>query len=167
VLTKNQVKEELSIAYMHAIAAQLGFSCECPRRDMDSVDIEIKAHGKLSIDSTIYSPEIKFQLKATSGIDIRGDQIHFALPVKNYNDLRANSMTPRLLVVFELPEDETTWLIHSPQGMSLKKCAYWLNLAGAKETHNKDKKTIHIPLAQVLSPHKLYELMLLASQEEL
>lgn len=65
MLTENQRKEELSVAYIHAIAAKVGFSCERPKIDMDSVDVEIKAHGKLAVDSTFNSAEIKVQLKAT------------------------------------------------------------------------------------------------------
>ena len=166
MLTDNQIKEELSVAYIHAIAAKVGFSCERPKIDMDSVDVEIKAHGNLVVDSTIYSPEIKVQLKATASINIIGDKIHFQLPVNNYNDLRSKSMTPRLLVIFELPTDKLLWLNHSEQELIMQKCAYWINLHGKPETDNQTI-TVHIPIQNILSPDKLYELMVLASKEEL
>lgn len=167
MLTENQIKEELSIAYIHAIAAKVGFSCERPKIDMDSIDVEIKSHGYLSPNSTLYSPEIKLQLKATSNININDDNIHFSLPVNNYNDLRSNSMTPRLLVIFELPEDKTEWLQHSAEELIMRKCAYWVNLNGEPETSNQSTVTVKIPKQQVLSPDELYQLMLSASREEL
>lgn len=166
MLTDNQRKEELSVAYIHAIAAKVGFSCERPKIDMDSVDVEIKAHGKLAVDSTFNSPEIKVQLKATAAIKIIGDNIHFPLPINNYNDLRSKSMTPRLLVVFELPTNELLWLNHSEQELIMQKCAYWINLHG-KQATDSQTITVHIPTQNILSPDKLHELMVLASKEEL
>jgi hypothetical protein len=167
LLTENQIKEELSIAYIHAIAAKVGFSCERPKTDMDSVDVEIKSHGKLDNDSTIYSPEIKLQLKSTSCINIIGDNIHFSLPINNYDDLRSNSMTPRLLVIFELPVNKEEWIHHTSEELIMRKCAYWVNLSGEPDTQNQSSVTVKIPKQQVLSPDELYQLMLSASKEEL
>ena len=167
MLTENQIKEELSIAYIHAIAAKVGFSCERPKTDMDSVDIEIKSHGKLTNDSTIYSPEIKLQLKSTSCINVIGDNIHFSLPINNYDDLRSNSMTPRLLVIFELPVNKEEWIQHTTEELIMRKCAYWVNLYGEPDTQNQSNITVKIPKQQVLSPEELYQLMLSASKEEL
>ena len=75
-------------------------------------------------------------------------------------------MTPRLLVIFELPTDKLLWLNHSEQELIMQKCAYWINLHGKPETDNQTI-TVHIPIQNILSPDKLYELMVLASKEEL
>ncbi len=167
MLTENQTKEELSIAYIHAIAAKIGFSCERPKTDMDSVDVEIKSHGYLTHDSIIYSPEIKLQLKSTSCINMIGDNIHFSLPVNNYEALRSNSMTPRLLVIFELPTNKDDWIHHTSEELIMRKCTYWVNLSGEPDTQNQSSVTVKIPKQQVLSPDELYQLMLSASKEEL
>jgi hypothetical protein len=167
LLTENQIKEELSVAYIHAIAAKVGFSCERPKIDMDSVDVEIKSHGYLTHDSTIYSPEIKLQLKSTSCINMIGDNIHFSLQINNYEALRSNSMTPRLLVIFELPANKDDWIHHTSEELIMRKCAYWVNLSGKPDTQNQSSVTVKIPKQQVLSPNELYQLMLSASKEEL
>ena len=41
---------------------------------------------------------------------MRENHVAFPLPVKNFNELRLNSMLPRLLVVFLLPADPGLWL---------------------------------------------------------
>lgn len=167
LLTENQVKEELSIAYLHAIAAKAGFSCEKLRVDMDSIDIIIGANGLLDKDSTLYSPEIKLQLKASSVILPTHGLIHFQLPIKNYNDLRHKSTSPRLLALLLLPDNAAEWLEHTEDELILKKCVYWLNLYGMPDTDNQVTITVKIPTANVLSPNIIKDLMLKASKEDL
>ena len=166
MLSPNRIKEEINLAYVLAIAAQNAFSTDFPRVDADSVDATIQYNGLLKADSTLYSPEIKLQLKATSNAHIVDSNIHFPLPIKNYNDLRANSGTPRLLVILCLPELETDWLVHSSSQLILKKCAYYLNLKGMPQKTNSTTVTVHVPLSNVFSPDSLYELMIKASNGE-
>ena len=168
MLSENKIKEEISLAYVAAIAAVKGFATEITRVDNDSVDAEICCNGYLAPDeSSLYSPSIKLQLKASSNIHICEEAIHFPLPIKNYNDLRAKSATPRLLVVLCLPENKTEWLTHSTEELIMRKCAYYLNLHGYPETGNETSVTVKIPLINVFSPDSLYDLMLKTSKEEL
>ena len=167
MLTENKIKEEISLAYVVAVAAAKSFSTEFTRVDNDSVDATICCNGYMVGESTMYSPSIKLQLKATSHVHIVEDSIHFSLPRKNYNDLRAKSATPRLLVVLWLPELKDEWVTHSSDELILKKCAYYLNLFGFPESENEKSVTVKIPLDNVFSPDILYDLMLKTSKEEL
>jgi len=168
MLTTNRIKEEINLAYILAIAAIKEFSTEITRVDNDSVDATICYHGYLlPEESTLFSPQIKLQLKATSQPNIIDDNIHFVLSVKNYNDLRARSGTPRFLVVLCLPEDRTDWLVHSSSKLILQKCAYFVNLKGFPETANESSVTVKVPLSNIFSPDSLYDLMLKTSKEEL
>lgn len=167
LLTENQRKEELSVGYLHVISAHVGFSCEKLRIDMDSIDVVVNANGYLADDSTIYSPEIKMQLKASSNIVPNGNYIPFPLPIKNYNDLRNRSTSPRLLVLLLLPENQHEWVLHSIDELVIKKCVYWLNLYGMPQSNNQTSVTVQIPVNNVLSPASLHELMISASKEEL
>ena len=113
-LVKTQIESELSIAYVHAVAAKAGLATEFTRVDVDSVDLTIGGKGKLSKDSVLHSPKIDIQLKATINKNVNGDgSISFNLPLKNYDDLRANCLVPKILVVLFLPKDENRWLSHS------------------------------------------------------
>ena len=167
MLTENKIKEELSLAYVLAVAATKAFSTEITRVDSDSVDATIRYNGYLDADnSTLYSPEIKLQLKATSNVTMIGNNIHFPLPIKNYNDLRLRSGTPRLLVVLCLSELRTDWLSHSSSELILKECAYYLNLNGLPESGNETSVTVQIPRINLFSPDSLFDLMLKTSKEE-
>ena len=168
MLTENKIKEEINLAYVVAVAAVKSFATEITRIDNDSVDATINYNGYLVPgESTLYSPSIKLQLKATSNVHISEDFIRFPLPVKNYDDLRARSATPRLLVVLCLPELKNEWVNHSIYELTVRKCAYYLNLYGFPESNNERTVTVKIPLVNVFSPDSLYDLMLKTSKEDL
>lgn len=167
MLTENRIKEELNLAYVLSIAASKKFSTEITRVDSDSVDATIRYNGYLSEDSILHSPEIKLQLKATSNANIVGNEIVFPLPIKNYNDLRLPSMSPRLLVVMCLPDNSNDWLSHSTEELIIKKCCHYLNLNGFPESENSTSVTVKIPLTNEFSPNKIEELMISASKQEL
>lgn len=166
MLTENLVKEEFSLAYIFAVAAAESFTTNFRRVDNDSVDATVHCNGQLSEDSTLFSPEINLQLKASSNLKISNNNIHFPLPIKNYNDLRLRTANPRLLVVLCLPSDRVDWLSHTPTELVLKRCAYFLNLRGMPEVNNAASVTVQLPITNVFSPAVLRELMLRTSREE-
>lgn len=167
MLTDNQVKEQLSIAYVNAVAAMCNFSCEFTRIDLDSIDVTVKCNGFLATDSIIRSPEIQIQLKATENMTINSDSNYpFPLTIKNYDDLRGNTLTPRLLVVLNLPTGKVNWLSHSVNDIILRNCSYWLNLKGHDSSTNTTNVTVHLPSTNIFSPTSLQNLMLKVSRQE-
>ena len=88
-LTVNDAKEELSVAYVHAIAAHRRLYAQVVGKDRDSIDVEVRAIGLLASDSVLKSPHLGLQLKATTNVDASGDSFSFALSLKNYDDLRS------------------------------------------------------------------------------
>ena len=121
MLPENFIKERISIAYVNAISAIKTFSMEIISADFDSVDVSIRGKGKLVKESIWQSPIIDLQLKATSKPKIIGENIHYDLPVKNYNDLICNTATPRLLVLLVLPESKEEWVAHTLECLMIKK----------------------------------------------
>lgn len=89
MLSPNDVKEELSLAYVRAIASRAGFSIEEIRKDRDSVDLKVCARGLLAEDAVLTSPELAVQLKATVLEPLPSDEFSFVLSRKNYDDLSA------------------------------------------------------------------------------
>lgn len=167
MLTENQVKEQLSVAYVNAVAAVCNFACEFTRIDIDSVDVSITCNGYLASDSIIRSPEIKIQLKATEHLVLNASREYsFVLPIKNYNDLRAMTLTPRLLVVLHLPPSRQDWLLHSETDLVLRNCAFWSNLQGKPDVPNTSNITVHLPSSNVFSPNILKQLMVKVSRQE-
>ena len=147
-------KERFSIAYVRALAAQAACYCDEPEVDDDSVDLRVYAKLDCGVE--------------TNRPDFREDGLHFDLPVKNYNDLRANSLYPRYLVVVCLPEKMEQWLIQTEEELCLRKCGYWLSLEGYSDVSNKKSVQVVVPRSQIFSVEFLKKtLKAVANGEEL
>lgn len=64
MLTRNQIESELSLAYLHAVAAKASFAVDIPHVDSDSVDATISGKGKVDPTSIRYSPRIEVQIES-------------------------------------------------------------------------------------------------------
>ena len=160
----NIQKEEFSIAYVRAVAAVAGFSVSDQERavDDDGIDISIKSSGA---KGTSRRPSVDVQLKCTAIKMPDVDPIPYRLRVKNYDDLRKDVITPRILVVLFVPSDNPDeWLDQSIERMILSRCAFWVSLKGSAEsTSTKDsKQTNHLPREQQFTEEQLVSIMLKA-----
>lgn len=136
VLTDNDRKAALSFAYLAALAAQAGYTCDKgPDPDRDSIDATVRAGGAMR-------PLIDVQLKATSSIPPSEDGFHYTLKKKNYDDLRAPRFAPIILVVLELPADPKEWLSVEAEQLILRRCARWASLKGFDEIETDSKVVI-------------------------
>jgi hypothetical protein len=156
----NDRKERFSLAYISAVAAHAGFLVTEP----DGPD-------KVSVDGWIMSDEdrqpiVAFQAKATTRSVGLGADISFPLPVKNYNDLRADVFGPRLLIVVFLPTDDAEWLVHSEAELRMRRCGYWVSLRGQPNRTNRRTVSVRIPRSQVFDTAQLREIMGRANRGE-
>ena len=152
ILTKPDRQEALSKAYVQTIAASAGYSTAVPNIDRDSVDLTISAGGEMR-------PRLDLQLKATTSLRLNGSNFSFVLSLKNYNDLRSATQTPRLLVVLDMPKSEHAWLNVNVKRLILRRSAYWISLRGWPESENRASETIQIPNTNVFNVETLRELM--------
>ena len=145
--------EQLSFAYVRAVAAQAGYSViDNIYPDQDSVDGSIKADwGR--------RPQIDFQAKATTQDIARPDALAFRLNIKNYNDLRRRDRVPHILIVLHMPEDSSGWLNQTEDELCLRHCAYWVCLEGWAASSNKYTATIPVPMSQMFNGSQLDSLM--------
>ena len=155
----NTRKERFSLAYINAVASQAGYQMVEPPVDRDSVD------GVLMGDFG-RRPRIEYQAKATARDVIHGRNIAFPLPIKNYDDLRADVQTPRILLIMLMPDDEDEWLSQTAEQLCLRYCCYWLSLADRAQVTNTDNVTVHIPLTNVFGSSQLTDLMSKAERGE-
>ncbi len=65
-VTENEQKQQLSVAYVHAVAARAGYACQLIAVDNDSIDVQIAARGFVHQTAVVRSPKIDVQLKATA-----------------------------------------------------------------------------------------------------
>ena len=148
----NLIKERISLAYVQAVAARVGYEVIEPKVDVDSVD------GLLR--STVgRRPQIEFQAKCSSQDYLRVEEVAFPLKLKNYNELRAETINPRLLIVLLLPPNEADWVLQSEDELIMKKCAYWLSLRNYPPSDNAAQVTVRLPRSQLFSSQQLVELM--------
>lgn len=138
LMTSNDREEALSRAYVAAVAAGAGFVTSEPKLDRDGVDVQIRAGG-------LMRPSLDIQLKATIKLgQATNGEYRYALKCRNYDLLREQTMVPRILVVLSLPAAEADWLSVTPEQLVLRRCAFWVNLAGFAETRNTESVTISI-----------------------
>ena len=151
LLTENDRKSQLSVAYTLAVAAHAGYvTCE-PSIDRDSVDLQIQAGGGMR-------PKLDVQLKATSTLIWKDDSASFSLKRKNYEDLRELRMAPIILVVLELPTNESEWLTCNSSSLILRRSAFWLSLAGFGPIET-DSSTVQLLKDQRFEPSSLSAMM--------
>lgn len=165
-MTENEQKQQLSVAYVHAVSARAGFACQLIHVDDDSIDVQLAAKGMINEKSIYRSPKIDIQLKATSQNLLNTAHLAFPLPIKNYNDLREESLVPRLLVVLYLPHDQDRWLEQTEDQMISRHCAYYATLLGEPPTGNQKSVTVYLPREQRLTAPSLRSLMIKAARKE-
>ena len=154
LLTVPDQKERLSLVYAEALATRAGFLTSVPEPDRDSVDLRIQAGGPRR-------PALELQLKATVELgEPPAGLLPFRLSIKNYDDLRVTTQTPRLLVVLELPKYESRWMTVTAEELVLRRRAYWLSLQqGHDEVVGQQTVTVHIPEHNVFDVEALRTLM--------
>jgi hypothetical protein len=153
LLTSQDRQAALSKASASAIAAAAGYSTYVPDVDRDSVDIGFCAGGAMR-------PNLHAQLKATVNLRKSGHHFKFSLSRKNYDDLRALTQVPRILIVLGMPKKEANWLNVTVARLILRRCAYWVSLQGSADLpQGQESKTIDIPIANMFDANALKDLM--------
>lgn len=124
-MTPEQQKEEISKAYLHAVAARSGFAVASWSQDHGRIDATLSAGGRLGAGAKA-RPKLDIQLKCTARADlVHDDHVAWTLDRTHYDDLRAESVNPHILVVLVLPAEEAAWITHSPEELTLRRYAYW------------------------------------------
>jgi hypothetical protein len=156
LLTIQDRQEKFSRAYAAAIAAGAGYVTYVPDVDRDSVDIGFNAGGDMR-------PNLQVQLKSTINLRKVGDVFKFQLQKKNYDDLRARTQVPRILVVLDLPRSEKTWLNISVKRLIIRRCAFWMSLNGMPALpEQRQSITLDIPSDNRFDVESLKEIMQMA-----
>ena len=154
LLTSPDQEEALSRVYAEAVAARAGYVTANYDLDRDGVDLRIQAGGEMRA-------ALELQLKATVNLGEPKDDGCFRFPLKrkNYDLLRVETQTPRLLLVLDLPNDEHQWMTITENELVVRHRTYWLNLKGYEETTNQSTVTVKLPRANLFDVEGLHTLM--------
>ena len=152
-LPLSERKAQLAVNYLRLVAAVAGFSVAHPDSDYDSIDLTVSSRqGKRA--------RLEFQVKCTSQALLgRDSNLRFSLSLKNYNDLRLDTIIPRLLLVVLVPESPAEWLSLDEQQMVLRRCGYWVSLRNQPDTANTSSVVVTVPRINLLTPEALKTLM--------
>ena len=157
-MTPEQRQEELSRAYLHAVAAQCGFALGSWTQDQSCIDVTVGAAGVLG-GGSLADPKLDLQLKCTANQSlIREDHVALQVVRRQYERLIARSYVPKMLVVLVLPEQEGEWVVHSAEQLMLRRCAYYRVTTGLPGITT-DSTVVHVPLANEFSPTALTTLL--------
>jgi hypothetical protein len=169
LITQEHIKEDLSLAYINAVAAKAGVivTTYAPRDyKVDGSFRRVQIIGKKR-EPTGYA--VEFQVKATvnwmeeeSESPTGSDVIKYDLDAAAYNFLirrKSAGGSPCIFILFCLPSAEKEWLQCSEDGLLLRKCCYWAYLDG-RECNNASQKRISIPRFQQFNPETIVGLLL-------
>ena len=169
MLTEQHIKEGLSRAYVSAIVNKAGMDCGLEATQFDYgidgciSDVRIGKNGRRSSSGF----KIDFQLKSTINYRFENDEVIYKIEVKNYNDLiEENVGTPRILILYVLPENDEEWVSTTEERLILKNCAWWCSLKGKTITENTSTVTIRIPRKQLFTVNEVERLMSLVKEGE-
>jgi hypothetical protein len=162
MLTEEHCKEDLSRAYIQAVAAIAGVIVSVNSRSHDyGVDgsfHEVSLLNGRRVESGI---TLDFQLKASTCIDIRDDFVSFKLDADTINLLAARVNNPcatsAILIVLSLPKESQEWLKLSEEELVLKNCCYWSHISSL--TNNLYTATQKISRDQLFTPKALNNLL--------
>jgi hypothetical protein len=152
-MSRTAQQEYFGDAFLLAVAAVAGCAVSLRRPDDDSIDWTLSC--KLS-----RRPKIDVQMKTWTGDDGSNDPIRYPLKRKNYDDLiLADVLAPRILVLVMIPQDIGEWMVLSVEQLVLRRCGYWVSLAGQPQSENETSVTVSVPRANVLTVNALQGLM--------
>jgi hypothetical protein len=157
-MTPEQQQEEVSKAYVHAVAAKCGFTVAAWTQDHGGIDCTIGAASTVGAGH-LARPKIDVQLKATCRANVEHEgYVSWSLDMAHYDGLRAQAHAPHLLVVLLLAPDVDQSVEHTVERLVLRRCAYWMKMTGMAHEDGKSV-TVRLPKTQPFSPDGLRAIM--------
>ncbi|MBU4077887.1 MAG: DUF4365 domain-containing protein [Euryarchaeota archaeon] len=159
-LPREHSQENLSIAYISAVAAKAGFMCFRPQDY--GTDIEVGIVEQIGNNRIDTGYRLCIQAKASHNFTTSDPDncIVYDLDVKNYNSLiMENRGIPAILVLYCMPSNDDDWLSVHDNCTTLKYCGYWMSLRGKPESTNSSTQRIKIPKEQMFTDLTLTSIM--------
>jgi hypothetical protein len=142
-------KEQLSVAFVHAIATRAGYTIGSWRVDKDGVDMTLRDDGLL----------VDLQLKCTCSPTQTNAGYTYPLDAKTYDKLRKRDRSgPGYLVLVIAPKDVEEWIRHDPKELMLACHGYWARIQDREDPAAGQTKTITLPEFQILDRHAMVEM---------
>jgi hypothetical protein len=165
-MTDEHRMEQLSRAYVQAVAAMAHCTCARPEQDY-GVDLTIRLVEEVGGMIRPVGRNLDLQLKSTINATLTASEVVYDLDLRAYNILRKSTRrAPIFLVLLVLPPDQNNWLAHTEDRLEVRRCAYWLSLRGAVAVPNTRSVRVRIPRQNQFTPDALARIMEAAANEE-
>lgn len=145
--------EQISCAFILAVATRAGYTLSDWKVDKDGVDVTIR-RGGLMVD---------MQLKCSYSARSVRDGYAFDLDIATYNKLRhPDRSAPGYLGLVVVPPDLETWIIHNEEEVLLRCVGYYAQIQGRGEARTEKTTAIHLPRRQLINGPGLDEMFKLS-----
>ena len=156
-------QEDLSVAYISAVAAKAGYDCGRPGSHDVGEDLEIITVEKRGDIIFKPGPNLYVQAKSSQNFELSedGEYIKYDLEVSAYNKLviEEGRFYPIILILYCMPADENEWLNICEENTTLKYCGYWTCLMGRTESTNSRTVRVYIPRQNIFTASALTSIM--------
>lgn len=137
-------QEQISLAYMAAVATQAGATVASWNVDKDSVDVTLKRGTAL----------IEFQMKCSFDAHTLadGETYSYDLDIRAYNNLRhEHRMAAGFLGLVVVSRDVSQWLEHDAKTLLMRASGYYARLQDGPAASGRATKSIHVPRFQQIN----------------
>lgn len=166
MLPDEHMKEHLHRAYVQAVAAQAGFTCDFPRDDygIDARISEVRRmpRGKFRAVGTHFN----VQMKASHLFTRRADSTGYNLAAEAYNSLVDHDDGQVILLVFCVPRLTSDRLDLGLDSLILQHCCFWYQRPTTLTT-NTSSISISLPHTQLFTVDECRRAMTLAKSRML
>ncbi|MEV0955122.1 DUF4365 domain-containing protein [Streptomyces sp. NPDC049951] len=136
-------QEQVSLAYLSAVATRAGATSAVWNVDKDGVDVTLQRN---LID-------VAFQMKCTFAPTVLsdGETYAFDLDVRTYDLLRAtNRSSAGFLGLVVVPRDIDAWLTQNDESLLMRCSGYYARIQNCPSVSNQGTTRIHLPKKQRL-----------------
>ncbi|MFE1289125.1 DUF4365 domain-containing protein [Streptomyces sp. NPDC058751] len=134
-------QEQISLAYLSAVATRAGVTTAHWNVDKDAVDITLKRRGLLA----------EFQMKCSYSPTLLSDGETYAydLDVRAYDILRDRERSAAgYLGLVVVPRNLDEWLVHDEESLLMRCTGFYARIQNCPHVSNEGTTRIHIPKKQ-------------------
>lgn len=152
-------QEALSLAFLGAVVGTAGWTHDVHVSDF-GIDATVHYIQKRGDEFLETGHDLCIQMKSTTRARRNGLHLVHDLEVRAYNHLADTDVgTPRILVLYCMPADDSKWLSIGGRASTLRRCGYWKSLRGLSASTNSSTQRIKIPTANLFDCTALNSIM--------
>ena len=168
-LSRTEHQGNFGESFVHVLASAAGLTVAKEDLDTRGFDFTIGYKGTLG---RLRHPNIQVQIKSWSEqYTVMGDgSWKYKLKAKYFNELAGpDFQVPRFLVLVVVPDDWREYAKYSRECAQLRQAAYWVSLRHrpVSQLTPDSKVAVDVPLANLLTPQTLHELLMPAATVQL